>query len=152
MATAAKTKQTAAERRAEQSARAGAANAAFEAQRSSHWTDLWARALRLCILIRENPRFEEDHGWFSDEFRVNAQAQSFRVDHNSETTEASLTRERYEKLNSSLEMGESLMNQMLEEQERRRLAEIERQRLEKQAIAKLTDEELAALGISARRR
>lgn len=151
-----KPRKTAEERRAERLAaqeRERAENARldaeFDANREVHWASVWLKALQLYALTQEMPGLREENDWWFDRFRVNATAgQVTTSDFREGVTKASLTRSSRAELEEELDRALRWAEEHAEELERKRQEELKRRELQKSGMAKLTDEEAEALGIS----
>lgn len=122
--------------------------AQFEPTREAAWVSIWARVLRMYVLVSQNPDFARDSDWWCEPLSVDAENETFKLDSVEGTAaKASLTFHQHEQALNSLSTGERLAKDYLVEKERKRLAELERQRLRQQGLAKLTDEECTALGL-----
>jgi len=139
---------TAAERRRAAEETLAAKRLAFEQERSSRWTELWAKALRLQALITQDSNMEErfrgDTYW-GESFRLDAVKESFSIERK-EITEKSLSYENAADCRSLVTGAITLLLDYCAEVERARLAEIEKRRLQDEALAKLSIEEIRALG------
>jgi hypothetical protein len=123
--------------------------AQFEPQRETAWISAWARVLRMYILVSEHPDFARESGWWCDQLEVNAERETFQLDGmEGEAAKDTFTFKQHEQALNALSIGESLVKDFLIEKERRRQLELERRRLREQGLAKLSEEERRALGLS----
>lgn len=153
---AAKPRPTAAERKAAREAEAAAAEARrqqawaeFNAIRPQKWLELWAKALRLKLLMEDYPDVAEQHDWWFTDFQVSAKSQTFST----ETTGGSVqSLEKLhpgdvERLHQGLDMAFEWVDEYEAEQERKRQDALIAAQKRAAALAKLTDEDKKALGL-----
>lgn len=152
----AKPKLTAAERAAARKALQEKAEAdrkaawdAFNAERPMRWLELWAKALRLHILLEAYPDVRYSNSWWFEDFKVDALAQTFSCEEvgGHPQSEAKLHPSDVQRLHESLDRGHEYVTEFLAERERKRLEELERQQKIAAAKAKLTAEDMQVLGI-----
>jgi hypothetical protein len=153
----AKPRPTAAERRAQREAEReallkeqAAKEAEFEKNRATIWQGLWARALRLELLVRDHTDIREQstHDWWFADFSVNAVEQSFDLEGQYRPVSCeTLKYLEVDRIERSLETGLEYVNDYLAEKERLRLEAEEQARRRQVALAKLDDEDKKALGL-----
>ncbi len=155
-AAAKKPRPTAAERRAAEAARRAEAAAeqarraeAFAAERPRLFTELFAMAMRLQLVLDQDPELAQANSWWFDDFGVDAVKRSFRLEEMGGTwvTEASLHPSDVERIKSSLETGWGMYEELLAARERKRREEEERREKIRTALAKLTADDIKVLGI-----
>lgn len=137
---------TAAQRRAQEAEQRQAKEAAFETNRDVIWLKIWSIALRLELLIQDEPNVREEYSWFFEYFRVDVHKEVVYLE-GASYSQAEMTLDKAERALSELEQGLEYYQSYLDEQERlRKLAE-EKEARRQAALAKLTKEDREALGI-----
>ncbi len=152
----AKPRPTAAERKAAREAAAAAAEAerqaqwaAFNAIRPQKWLELWAKAMRLQLLMESYPEVRENHDWWFCDFRVDAKAQTFCVETTggSAHSQEKLHPSDVERIHQGLDMALEWIEEYEQEQERKRQEALIAAQKRAAALAKLNDEDKKALGL-----
>lgn len=151
-----KPRPTAAERRAAQAARAQEAEAQrqkawaeFNALRPQKWLELWAKALRLKVLIKEYRDVQSCHDWWFCDFHVDAKAQTFSTETlgGHSVSEEKLHPNDVERLHAGLDMAFEWIAEYEAEQERKRQEALIAAQKREAALAKLNEEDKKALGL-----
>ncbi|MNR71346.1 hypothetical protein D3C71_19610 [compost metagenome] len=141
---------SAAERRAQEAQARAKAQEQFEASRAVHWTALFAKAARVALLMPGYREVCERNDWWFDDFRVNADVPSISLEGyggENNLTEANMTPELHERFERELDNALEWFAERREERERERLAAEELRRKQAAARAKLTPEDIEALGL-----
>lgn len=128
-----------------------AARLAFEAERPLRWLELFTKALRIEVVKASSAYsevIERQDYWFGY-FRVDARKQSFSLEEmgSARLTQESLHPSDVERINSALDWALQWFDEYDAEQERLRKEAEELARRRKEAKDKLSDEDLAALGL-----
>jgi hypothetical protein len=150
-----KPRPTAAERRAAEAAiqakyeaEREAKRQAFLAIRSNVWFELFAKALRVHILMEDYPEVTDTQSWWFDSFSVSARDQSVRTeDVYVKVTLETLEEHHARDINQGLDNALQWFADHDAEQERLRQEALALEARRKAARAKLTDQEARDLGI-----
>lgn len=110
---------------------------------------LWARALRLQLLIKDKPAVAEEHDWWFRNFKVNLADETLGTDnsHSPMVGKDTLTLKDFEALDRDLTCGQDYYDSFIaaEEAERRRREEVAARK--NAALAKLDADDIKALGL-----
>lgn len=144
-----KARKTAAQRREEAEQARLALVAEFEKNRHAIWLEIWMKAMRLALLREPLADFFEEYSWWTDDFEVDAQAQSFIINelYSQTVSEATLDVDTAETARQALDAAFERIEAYKAEQERKRQDALELERKRKEALAKLNDEDRRVLGL-----
>ena len=143
-------KLTAQQRRFQKEAESAAKAEAFEKNRAAVWLALWAKALRLALLVKDMPEpFRVHNSWWLEDFLVDAKEEYFTVNATMsvQITQTHLSVDDVESIDSDLDRGLSLLDEFNAEEERKRQAALELKRKREVALAKLSDEDKVVLNL-----
>lgn len=148
--TPAKPRLSAAERAAQRLAEQAQAEAHFQLTREKTWQGLWARAMRLQLLLQSlhDEQLLDDFSWWFGAFKVNPQAQTFTCEAATEAVnEAGLTLKLAERVDSSLTTGQEYFDlyQERKAEEKRKREELAARKNE--VLKKLTKDERELLNL-----
>lgn len=142
---------SAAERAAQRALERQQAQQAFEATRVAVWQDLWARAMRLQLLVnaQDGSELVNQYSWWFESFKVDAAKQSFQCEDSGTVpvTQDALTLDLSEKVRSCLENGQSYHDSFVEEKERKRREHEALVASKNEALAKLSAAERKLLNL-----
>lgn len=143
-----KARETAAQRREREAKELAEKEQAFEQNKKALWAELWAKALELALVRNQNHNFSvwDNNSWFFDEFSVDPLKKEVALE-GFLFTEDTLSYHKANLAANKLELGCSLLDDYLAELERERLAREAKEKLVKEALSKLTAEEKEALGV-----
>lgn len=135
--------------------RRAAARAEFEIKRPGLFAGLFARAVRLELMIRTHDDLDHDFrdrtnaSWWFEDFHVDAWKQTFSVNElgGRPMNEASLHPADVDRIDSDLNLGYSLLQEHLGAIEKKRKEEIEKEQRRQAALSKLTPEDKKLLGL-----
>lgn len=141
---------SATERAAQRALERQQAQALFEATRTTVWQGLWARAMRLQLLVdkQSDGELREQYSWYFEAFKVDAAAMSFTCEHAPKgVSEETLTMELADSLGNCLETGQHYHDNFVAEKERKRREHEELLARKNAVLTKLTAEDRKLLGL-----
>lgn len=139
---------TYAERQALQVQQEAEREALFASEREGAWAEIWPKVLYLFAAVTQNPALGRSANWWFYAFELDVRKETFRCDGlKAHVSKHTLSRLQYGYAKRSLETGLRLTQRFFEEEERRYQEALRLNDLRQSALAKLTAEEIEALGL-----
>lgn len=122
---------------------------AFLAKSPLIWSQLFAKALRVALIMPGYRRVVEDNDWWFDTFQVDPRAQTVRIHVYQETwAEGELDAKRADRMLEELDSALEWFDEEDARAERERQEALAKEARRQAALSKLTDEDKVALGLN----